>query len=199
MDIKDKIKKLTEALYRVTDLYPDREPLKWTLRELSLDIYANIMSIMSNKKSKPLKDNLDSMSDIINILELASLGGFISDINFGILKREYVGLKSWLENKKEESILEIKTEQEKPALVQNNKKTIGHSNGHSIGHKGQNERKQKIYDFLKREGEKTTKEIALNFEDISEKSIQRDLLEMVKSGELRAEGEKRWRIYSVAE
>jgi hypothetical protein len=185
--ITDKVKKLTEALYRVTDLYPDREPLKWALRETSLDIYTNTMSIMSDRKSKPLKDITNSMADIINNLELASLGGFISDINFGIIKREYGALKLLLEGKKEIILIE-QAEQENPTPVI--KKPIGHSNGH-------NDRKQKILDLLRKEGKTTIKEIMLNFSGVSEKSVQRDLLEMVKLGELRAEGEKRWRTYCL--
>jgi len=187
--ITDKVKKLTEALYRVTDLYPDKEPLKWVLREASLDIYTNIMSVMSERKSKPLKDIINSMADIINNLELASLGGFISDINFGIIKREYNTLKLLLESKKEVILIE----QENPVLI------IKKSIGHSYGHNGHNDRKQKILDLLKKEGKTTIKEMMPDFNGVSEKSVQRDLLEMVKSGELRAEGEKRWRTYSIAQ
>ncbi|MBU2109427.1 hypothetical protein KKB71_00490, partial [Patescibacteria group bacterium] len=90
--ITNRIKKLTEALYRVTDLYPDQEPLKWALRENAVYLYNNLMSItdMSDRKLRyNFKEVLSSLSQIINKLDLASLGGFISDINFEIIKKEY--------------------------------------------------------------------------------------------------------------
>jgi len=186
--ITDRVKKLTEALYRVTDLYSDKEPLKWMLREASLNIYNNLMSIMSDKNFRNFGGITKAVSNIINTLDLASLGGFISDINFGILKREYSSLKSMIDSQKEIVLIEQKIELEQPK-----QKSIGHSNGHDV----LSDRKSKIMDILDREGKKTIKEILPIFDNISEKSVQRDLLELVKEGKLKTEGEKRWRTYSL--
>lgn len=184
--ITDRVKKLTEALYRVTDLYPDKEPLKWTLRESSLNIYTDTMSVMSDRNFKNFGGIIKNISHIINTLDLASLGGFISDINFGILKREYSSLKSMIDNQKELVLLEQKIELEqppqKPAIVSDT----------------MSNRKKKIVDFISTNGKKTIKEILPIFDNISEKSVQRDLLELVKSRKLITEGEKRWRAYSIA-
>ena len=36
--VTDRIQKLTAALYRVTDLLSDKEPIKWTLRDKALNL-----------------------------------------------------------------------------------------------------------------------------------------------------------------
>ena len=190
--ITDRVKKLTEALYRVTDLYPSKEPLKWGLREASLDIYNNLMSVMSDRNFRNFRNFgaiTKNISDLINTLDLASLGGFISDINFGILKREYSSLKSMIDSQKELVLIEQKIELEQPqkrAPVVSDRV----SDTMSI-------RKEKIIGIISREGKKTIKDILPIFDNISEKSVQRDLLELVKEGKLKTEGEKRWRAYSV--
>lgn len=213
--IMDRIKKLTEALYRVTDLYSEKEPLKWVLRESAINLYDKLMSIISLRlikgtftEIKPtaqiFEEIMTFFRKIIGTLELASLGGFVSDINFEILKREYSSLMSFIENEKEKIITEKKLlispkfpEFKKP-LPEKKEKPIEQEI--SIGHIGQKisgskERQEKILGFLQKNGKKTVKEIALIFQGISEKSIQRDLLELVKTGKLKAEGEKRWRVY----
>jgi len=189
--ITDRVKKLTEALYRVTDLYPDREPLKWALRESSLSIYTNLMSIMSDRNFKNFGGITKDISNIINTLDLASLGGFISDINFEILKREYSSLKSMIDSQKELVLIEQKIELEQPQ-----KKIVAVSDRVSDT---MSDRKSKIMDIISKEGKKTIKEILPIFDNISEKSVQRDLLELVKSGKLITEGEKRWRAYSITQ
>lgn len=199
--ITNRIKKLTEAVYRVTDLYPDQEPLKWALRENAVYLYNNLMSItdMSDRKLRyNFKEVLSSLSQIINKLDLASLGGFISDINFEIIKKEYGSLKDFLENQQQFifSQEELLIKPELPILKE--KETKGHLMSNrtlSVQRDKTENRKQKILNSLKENDKKTIKEIASIFEDISEKSIQRDLADLVKSGHLLANGEKRWRVY----
>ena len=199
--ITNRIKKLTEAVYRVTDLYPDQEPLKWALRENAVYLYNNLMSItdMSDRKSRyNFKEILSSLCQIINKLDLASLGGFISDINFEIIKKEYGSLKDFLENQ-QQFILSQEELLIKPELpILKEKETKGHLMSNrtlSVQRDKTEDRKQKILNSLKENDKKTIKEIASIFEDISEKSIQRDLADLVKSGHLLANGEKRWRVY----
>ncbi len=185
-ELMDKVQKLTTALYRVTDLYPDKEPLKWTLRNDAVYAYTNLMSV------KDYSDVLNAISRIIHILELASTSGFISSLNFEILKKEYIKLQESLEGRKQKALL-IEPDLNKGQKQEHNgqKKIMAISGG-------SDERKARIREFLAKNGKKTIREIISIFDGVSEKSVQRELLDMVKSGELTAEGEKRWRIYSVA-
>lgn len=213
--VMDRIKKLTEALYRVTDLYPEKEPLKWTLREKAINLYDKLMSIISlrlaqkaiptidaKSTSQVFEDILNSFQKIIDTLELASLGGFVSDINFEILKREYSSLYSFFEGQRakitmDQKLLISPSLREPIPKKEKTARPIGHNGQKGQKTSGSKERQEKILDFLQKNGKKTIKEIALIFEGISVKTIQRDLLNLVKAGNLKAEGEKRWRVYSI--
>jgi len=59
------------------------------------------------------------------------------------------------------------------------------------------DRKSKIIALLKDNKAKTTTEIREHFHNVGEKTIQRDLSSLVLRGIIKAEGEKRWRRYSL--
>lgn len=225
----DKIKKLTNALYRVTDLLSDKEPLKWTLRNKAVVIYENLVSVILltgevKDKNYILNETLNYVSQIINTLELVSMGTYVSNLNFEILKKEYINLKLFIEGSKDEILAEQKL---LPAMEGLSDTSIGQKadNGHKedaqhsvprkvprkddiVRHRVANtemvantgiDRKQKIFEFIKKEGAKTISEITPFFKGISPKSVQRDLLELVRTGKLNAEGEKRWRKYKLTD
>jgi predicted HTH transcriptional regulator len=59
------------------------------------------------------------------------------------------------------------------------------------------ERKRKILNLVKENEWISIREIAASLKEFGEKSIQRDLLEMVEAGILKKTGDKRWRKYSL--
>ncbi len=218
--IMDKMRKLTAALYRVTELYPDKEPIKWALRNSAVCLYIDLMSVMSDSavlSDRTYNNLLNAISEIIHTLELASVGGFVLDLNFEILKKEYLALNNLLKNgvfdfiyernllagsefEAIEAIIDDASRTEKkPAKIAANgnggKKPRKAARGvsRSNGEKG-----DVIMDFLAKKGKKTLKEIAVLFSGVSDKTVQRCLFDLVKSGDLKAEGEKRWRVYSIA-
>jgi hypothetical protein len=206
-NILDKVQKLTNALYRVTDLLSDREPLKWALRNKAIKIYNNLLSLLLPEQEIKDKNNIineiiNSLSQIINLLDFASNGSSVSSINFKILSKEYSNLKSFVDGKRGDITQEQKLLidfNEKTENKQNNKKE---SIGHSIG-RGNNlnnmERKNRILDCLKNKGPKTISEIKTDFPETGEKTIQRDLIKMTQMGKIRADGERRWRKYYYIE
>lgn len=212
--ITDKIQRITGALYRVTDLLSDKEPLKWILRDKAMVLYNNIMSIRFIKdKDSVLDDTLGCLFQMIKSLELVSMGFCVSNLNFEILKREYAGLKNFIEGKKSNIIAEQKLLLKIPSRKENQRKrrenvnlmaittennNIQESLSDESGVASQGSRKRRILDFMMvAEGEKTVSEIAAIFNgEIGEKAVQRDLFDLVQSGELLAKGDKRWRKYA---
>ena len=214
--VTDRIQKLTAALYRVTDLLSDKEPLKWTLRDKALNLYDDLVSVKNVKDKDSLLDNsLKNFAQIIKSLELVSAGVCVSNLNFEILKREYLFLKNFVEGKKTDIAYDSKIllELEKigspypPARKELPQKSpiysaaneISHING-GINTKEINpqSRKGKVLDFLKNGPAKSVNEITVIFNgETSEKSIQRDLLDLVKMGKISAIGDKRWRKYQT--
>ena len=64
--IVERLQKLTAALYRVTDLFSDKEPLKWSLRDNAIELYSKIMSIRRNQSI--FQDVIEYVNKIIKIL-----------------------------------------------------------------------------------------------------------------------------------
>lgn len=218
--VTDRIQKLTAALYRVTDLLSDKEPLKWTLRDKALNLYDDLVSVKNIKDKDGLLDNsLKNFAQIVASLELVSVGVCVSNLNFEILKREYLFLKNFVEGKKAEIaydskiLLELeklgsatsswkpnfqgRKETNLPRLPQElpEKNQVYPAAGGEINPQS---RKGKVLDFLKTGPAKSVNEIAVIFNgETSEKSIQRDLLDLVKMGKISAIGDKRWRKYEA--
>lgn len=224
--ITDRVQKLTSALYKVTDLMSDKEPIKWTLREKAVNIHDSLMSISSAKdKNRLIGDILDNSYQVIKSLELAANGTFISNLNFEILKREYVYLKNFLEGKKNDLYFDQKILPEfmpHPLAKTGEKNILGYDNSDNfrLGKRGlisskndsrelfsENDlsaeiepqsRKGKILGFLKSGEAKTVSEIAAIFNGgASDKSVQRDLFDLVRLGKVAAQGDKRWRKYEI--
>lgn len=223
--ITDKVQKITSALYRVTDLLSDKEPLKWTLRDKAIGLHDNLVSVKNTKdKDYLLNDSLKKFLQIIKSLELVSSGVCVSNINFEILKREYSLLRDFIEGKKTDMANDPKITLEE-SFFNKKRREIGSGQSQKetadkngffgtpetiktslfYGSEKQQEidpqsRKGKVLDLLKNGQAKSVNEIAVNFSgEASEKSIQRDLLDLVKMGKISAMGDKRWRKYEYAE
>ena len=210
--IMDKLQKLTTALYRVTDLLSDKEPLKWTLRDRAIVFFDSITSIKFIKdKEEAINNSINNCFYIIKSLELVSAGTCISNINFDILKREYLRLKDFIEGKKPHILYGQKLLPDffnLDKLEKKNKEGSYLSSANinpspaPLGQIGEEadinpeSRKGRILAFLKTNEAKTVGEIYNIFNGaVSEKAVQRDLLELVKRAKVAAKGEKRWRKY----
>ena len=89
--------KVTEALYRTTDLFSDAEPLKWSLRDSAIKILNTISDISSQPTYQELRSAqaLEKMIESLCYkLDLAVGGTFIAHSNFDILEREYKSLNN---------------------------------------------------------------------------------------------------------
>jgi hypothetical protein len=72
-----KTEKLVSAIYLLTNFISDREPIKWQLRETGLELVSKGLSVNSK---------------ILSFLEIAYVGGLVSEMNYRILKFELEGL-----------------------------------------------------------------------------------------------------------
>ncbi len=102
----DRAQKITEALYRVTDLFSDKEPLKWQLRDNAVELFDFLM-IAEEKEMLGAENIFYSIRKMSRLLQLAySSSAFFSSMNFEVLRREYLSLSDSFENqlkrKKEE-------------------------------------------------------------------------------------------------
>ncbi len=214
-EIKQKALKITEALYRTTDLFYDVEPLKWSLRETSLSIL-EIVSGIEGKSEYERSREIEKLNNLVKKLflklELASSGTFISRTNFDVLEREYIAIGQSLKRSFIPTLLLDKplTDIVSDSLSDNvsvtdNSNVIRHEEVSRpaeseptgiIVERGDPKRKETILEALKTKGPSSVSDLAGLFAGaISEKTVQRELSSLVAAGNVKQEGEKRWRRY----
>lgn len=97
-----KSERFVAALYILTELFPDPEPLKWELRSLGTSIGKDILSFRG-RGSIFSKENVgDAFSSIIraiSLLELAHIANLISAMNLSIFRRELDALAAFIEGR----------------------------------------------------------------------------------------------------
>lgn len=221
-DTRGYLLRITAALYRVTDLFDDAEPLKWSLRRQAMDLM-DIVSVCTNEKEsfhrrlQGIEDARRNIGGLREKLLLTQASGFISRINFEVLEREYMRVSHELLNRK-------------PPMLNEKDAVSDISNGHiikdTIDNKGHTEllaggdyadsrdevkkslsSKQKtvakgdrlsiIEAFLNGKGWLQVGDVSGAYENpVSIKTIQRDLHALVKRGSVKVTGNKRWRKYA---
>jgi hypothetical protein len=100
-----KTEKLTTALYMVTSLFSDNEPMKWSLRKKVSELLSFILG-----HKNPISGQIffvtsvkEKVLEIISLLEVSSKSGLVSPMNFSILEQEFLNLVGSLNEQKLET------------------------------------------------------------------------------------------------
>ena len=94
--IMSKAEKLTTALYLVSDIMSDKEPMKWTMRETGVNILSDITVGSTDKASARITDLrqvMKKIEQIVSFLDIAQSTRLLSEMNATVLKKEYMGLR----------------------------------------------------------------------------------------------------------
>lgn len=217
--IIQKIQKIVSALYLVTDHIKDSDAIKWEIREESVALVSSAMLINSaysldqNHARSLLKASADKIISLINVCSNISL---ISRANASIIIAELESqsrllLKDGSEHALPGYILsesffstdgDVKdTNGQSSKILETDKSTNGTSptqisSTRTIVEK-QIIRKDRILAILKQNSNLTIKDFTNVIKDCSEKTIQRELIALVKSGVVKRIGERRWSTYSL--
>lgn len=100
--LQTRMQKITTALYLVSDLLSDTEPLKVHLRNLSVETLASIgdLSLANPSQGKRVVTEIQNLVDQINdTLSVCVAVGFISDMNFKLLTSSLAHLRDDLNKK----------------------------------------------------------------------------------------------------
>src|SRR3989338_2076002 len=91
-----KAEKLTTALYLVTYIMSEREPLKWKTREIGVDLLSDITitsALSLSEKMSMLRNIMKKIEKTIAFLDVAQSARLMSEMNSSMLKKEYLALK----------------------------------------------------------------------------------------------------------
>jgi hypothetical protein len=221
-----KVEKITAALYLISSLLKDTEPLKWELREKAVSMISSsiaLNSIEPSDKNSVLQSLFSVSLETLTLLSIASIAGLISEMNYSILKNEIELVVSLLKEKVMEDTakagyilsdsffrtdfkMEPRTDAGAGDVPQGQLNLDTNTNSPSklksrekIALKDKkNDRKTMITTLLQKESNLTIKDFVKVIHGCSEKTIQRELLELVEKGVIKKEGERRWSTYSLA-
>lgn len=174
--VKEDIFKLTSALYRVTALFPKKEPLKFALRNKALKVFSSLsvsgqsLNFLSeSEKIDILKRSLFYINELNLFFRLAKEQKWVDILNFEVLEKGYFEIKEALEKNLKEKTIVKKIIAPKEKSEKQREKAAG---------------KEKSFVFPKNEKheEREDKEIKVSFfEDPSEMSaLEKNILEKMK-------------------
>ncbi|MDD5165711.1 MAG: hypothetical protein PHG25_04240 [Candidatus Pacebacteria bacterium] len=219
-----KTEKITSALYLVSSLLKDQEPIKWELRDKGMDLLSSSFTASSavpGDKNAVIQSIFTAALETMSLLNVAHVSHLISDMNHRILVREIDQVVTLLKERlttSAENAGYVLSEQffKTPDLfssgfsigqgtgIKDNQnrqvKTLkdkGVSQGQVLVQQKKNQRQDHIINVLKGQGNLTIKDFSKVIKDCSEKTIQRELLELVDKGIVKKEGERRWSRYSL--
>lgn len=96
-----KAEKICTAIYLVSNLFPENEPLRWGIRNLGLKMIDNCLAFIGQNspadfaKRESLVGLRSVVLEVVSKLQVAFSAGLVSEMNFLIFKRE---LESFLAN-----------------------------------------------------------------------------------------------------
>lgn len=224
-----KTEKLASAVYMVTNLFPENEPIRLTLRKKVSELLSFTLLYKDVKASSLTSYVYEAQSkvlEIVSLLEVSMLGGLVSNMNFSLLKSEFLnltdvfnaGLSAHKESSQElisSNFFHVEESQNQVVSNFHNKNTNSSDmslnsfkpsysqlkDGPAIQVRDEFKRSNRqnvILNLIKKKKEVTIKDIAVIIKDCSEKTIQRELISFMNAGVLKRVGERRWSKYSLA-
>ena len=224
--VHKKTEKLVAAIYVVSNFIKDNEPLKWSVREKALELLelATLLNFVSIEERRGiLHDHQSIATEIISLSGVARQAGLFSEMNHEIITKEFdTLLRTINESEKKESsifapdffetksLLERQTESDVlydnkspmsfngASKIQLRRKAVGVPAKASGKDVKDNDRKTLIIDMLKKKGGLGIKDFVDIIQGVSEKTIQRELINLVANGSIRKEGDRRWSRYFLS-
>lgn len=217
-----KTHKIAQALYLVSDFFESSEPLRESIRKNANLLFQTSGAFLRNHQKDTENSSTDLVGLFLEtqgLLETARMINLLSEKNHLILKDEIIKTINEIDSNKEKKIQlsrefmrtsSLEEDKRQSVLykgqedVLNLKDTVSGSFQKDVNvatpHKqapseNKAHRSVQVIALFKPGAELMIKDIASHLKDVSEKTIQRELLSLVARGILRKKGEKRWSRY----
>lgn len=196
---RDYFIKLTSALYEVTELLPEEEPLRFDLRSRANKILIDLAPYHFSQNNIPSSAAMNVIRDIEIIESLFALAreqAWIAEDNFLILEEEYQQLKNSLHLTEKSS---SRKKKEKEAVPPNfsSKEKMNFNQNQSLASaqienqksNGITERQRKILKVIRLHPQAGISEVKKEFSDLSKRTIRRDLEKLTGDHLIKRNGE----------
>ncbi len=194
---KNYLVQITNELYRLTLLFPKKEPLRYKMRELSDDVLANFVSLPQEDnnptKIKIVKDSKKMIEVLDSFFDIVKTQGWVRASDILNLQEEYSKIgEELLKFQEEEKIKKARNQEEKTndevreisILKKEEEKPIS-------------ERQKKLLKVLEEKGKMQVWEIKDIFSEVSKRTLRRDFRSLLKNGLVERIGERNNTFYQI--
>ncbi|MCI5108643.1 MAG: hypothetical protein MRY49_02245 [Candidatus Pacebacteria bacterium] len=195
-NLVEKVDKISTALYLVSSLMSDKEPIKWQIRK-------NVVGAIGYSGEDKTEDLIKVLENTNHLLYLSARSNLISSMNLAIIEDFILNLVDALSNRENfkehlqvrEDLSEkgqnyIKDKKETNNVLYKPQKTLRTS-----GRK--DKRREMVIGALKKRNDSSIKDITKEVKGCSEKTIQREINDLIEAGLVSKSGERRWSRYSL--
>lgn len=210
--------KITSAVYRLLDFFPEGEPLKNRAKDKALAITENLVSVfntqgwVSFQKDKAVIQLLEDIEILLNYLKLAKSFGWIDNVNFLIISKGYENIRGQVRQLSRKPLTEsIQGAENASIIAQTQKVTFQKTveNQISFTEKKINQskateflisdRQKKILQILSEKGKAQVSDFKIVLVDVTKRTIRRDLDELLKNGRIIRVGEWNQVFYQIGQ
>ncbi len=184
---RDYVFQLTLGLYRVTDLFSEREPLKFKIREKAGDILACLAKANFDPRNAKKAEIDTDLNILYTYLDLAQSQEWIDKRNFFVIKQGYDNIREAVaQNRARQSPLQDKPSDDQTisamVSVKNRLPPISKHKENSVN--DAYPRKTEIRKVLQHKGPMRLVQLLEFFPAINKRTLRRDLTALVGNNEL---------------
>ncbi|OGG44680.1 hypothetical protein A2841_00785 [Candidatus Kaiserbacteria bacterium RIFCSPHIGHO2_01_FULL_48_10] len=198
-----KCERLASALYVITGFIDAGDPVRIQLRESAI----NLITQSSHPHQSSPEAFGGKCAEIAALVETAKSGGLISQMNANLICDEYASVATFFSDHLTH-ITDHGAHISKDSLPipkglkghvnLSSRQLMSLKDSSANGNKRQSDRKELIIKVITKKDNVSIKDITSEINGYSEKTIQRDLISLVRDGVLKREGERRWSTYRKA-
>ena len=206
--------KITNAVYKVLDFFPEGDPLKYKAKEKALAILENVTLIfnaegwmslknyLSPNREKAIEQLLNDIEVLENFLNLGKSQGWLSNVNFLIITKEYSKIKDGIERPKGviKKHLETVSSIENPVVKSEHilQPDRGLGDGQILANRGAySERQKRIMYILANREKAQVSDLVKELPNITKRTVRRDLDDLLKKGKIIRVGEWNQVFYKI--
>ena len=209
--IYKKTEKIVCAIFVITDTSKDREDIKDIIsdtRHIAKESLLHIVDLVSLRVPPKLEEGVRALLRLRSMLYVLGAAQAVRSDLIEVVVREIDAVTGSVHSFYEESISKLSSEdsEDRPLYVDQSMRRVrrpmevseirprGVSSPVSLGSKN---RREAILEIIRLRTVVSIKDISDSIKDCSEKTIQRELMDMIKDNTIIKEGERRWSRYRI--
>ncbi len=191
--MKETLIKLTDELYRLTLLFPKKEPLRYQMRQLANEILAERLTL-GDKRESSVFGKLEALD---SFFEVAKSQNWVKPVELLRLQEQYDRIRAEL--KKNQKKIQETSAVQAPSAGPTARRTPAPSVRQFSGEKSLSEREARILEFLKQNGRAQVGQLKKYFPNVTKRTLRRDFRRLLRKGAIERLGERNETYYRIKE